>query len=108
MLVEKCDKFVQRRKQRACVCLRGFVKTADFSHELERSSSNLFGGDGRIKIEKGFDIPAHHYALKVQNSPGPGAMLTRSKSVISPLSLADLDAELQELAVEYAAHPRAD
>jgi hypothetical protein len=31
-----------------------------------------------------------------------------SKSVISPLSLADLDAELQELAVEYAAHPRAD
>ena len=28
-----------------------------------------------------------------------------SKSVISPLSLADLDAELQELAAEYAAHP---
>jgi len=47
---------------------RRFVKTADFSHELERSSSNLFGGDGWIEIEEGFDIPAHHYDLKVRNS----------------------------------------
>jgi hypothetical protein len=31
--------------------LRRFVKTADSSHELERSSSNLFGIDGRINVE---------------------------------------------------------
>jgi hypothetical protein len=41
------------------VCIRWFVKTADLSHELERSGSNLFRSDWRIEIEKGFDIPAH-------------------------------------------------
>src|SRR6266851_6616812 len=62
--------FIDCNQQRAFVCLRRFVKTADFSHELERSSSNLFGGDRRIEIEEGFDIPAHHYDPKVQNSQG--------------------------------------
>jgi hypothetical protein len=32
---------------------------------LERSSSNLFGSDGRIEVEEGFDIPAHSRDLKV-------------------------------------------
>jgi hypothetical protein len=57
-------------QQGAFVCLRRFAKTADFSHELERSSPNLFGGDGRIEIEEGFDIPAHRYDLEEQNSQG--------------------------------------
>ena len=60
--------FIDCSQQCAFVCLRRFVKTADFSHELERSSSNLFGGDGRIEIEEGFDIPAYHYDLKEQNT----------------------------------------
>ena len=62
--------FIDCSQQRAFVCFRRFVKTADFSHELERSSPNLFGGDGRIEIEEDFDIPAHHYDLKVQNAQG--------------------------------------
>ena len=36
----------------AFVCLRRFVKSTDFSRELERSSSNLFRSDGRNKVEE--------------------------------------------------------
>jgi len=56
--------FIYRNEERTFVCLRGCVKTADFSHKLQRSSPNLFGGDRRIEIEKGFDIPAHDDDLK--------------------------------------------
>ena len=41
------------------VRLRGFGKAADFSHELERSIPDFFRSDGRVKIEKGFDISTH-------------------------------------------------
>src|SRR6202521_5147988 len=51
--------FIDCAQERSFVRLRRFIKTADFSHELERSSSNLFGSDGRIEVEEGFDIPAH-------------------------------------------------
>jgi hypothetical protein len=62
--------FINCSQQRSFVCFRRCVKTADFSHELERSSSNLFGGDRRIEIEEDSDIPGHHYDLKVQNAQG--------------------------------------
>jgi len=55
---DPCD-FIDSRQERGLIGSRRFVKTADFSHELERCGLNLFGGDGRIKIEKCFDIPAH-------------------------------------------------
>src|SRR6266853_5758793 len=45
--------------ERAFICLRRFVKAADFSHELERRSSNLFGRDWRIEIEESSYIPTH-------------------------------------------------
>src|SRR5271170_4864785 len=48
------------------VGLRRFGEAADFSHELERSSSNLFGRDGRIEVEEWFDIPAHRVCPKYQ------------------------------------------
>jgi hypothetical protein len=79
--------FIDCSQPRALVCLRWFVKTADFPHELERSSSNLFGGDGRIEIEKGFDIPAHHFDLKVQNSQHT-ELLTRDHPFVVNLAVA--------------------
>jgi hypothetical protein len=51
--------FIDSRQERGFIGSRRFVETADFSDELERGSSNLFSGDGRIKVEKRFDIPAH-------------------------------------------------
>jgi hypothetical protein len=51
--------FIDSSQERRLICIRRFVKTADLSYKLERSGLNLFGGDGRIEIEKGFDIPAH-------------------------------------------------
>jgi hypothetical protein len=51
--------FIDCTQERGFIRLRRFVKAADFSHELERSSSNLVGSDGRIEVEEGFDIPAH-------------------------------------------------
>src|SRR5260370_17489591 len=51
--------FINGGQERGFVCLRGFVKTADFSHELECSSSGFFRSYGRIEVEEGFDIPAH-------------------------------------------------
>src|SRR5579859_4253185 len=51
--------FIDCRQERGFVCLRGFVKTADFSYELQCGSSGFFRGYGRIEVEEGFDIPAH-------------------------------------------------
>src|SRR4030088_3115654 len=51
--------FIDCAQERRFVRLRWLVKAADFSHELERSSSNLVSSDGRIEVEEGFDIPAH-------------------------------------------------
>src|ERR1700680_4177694 len=55
--------FIHGGQERAFVCLRRFVKPADFSHELERSSSNFLGSYGRIEVEEGFDVPAHSLLL---------------------------------------------
>jgi len=55
--------FIDSSKERSLICSRRFVKTADFSHELERGILNLFGRDDRIKVEKRFDVPAHSYDL---------------------------------------------
>jgi hypothetical protein len=51
--------FLDRGLERVLVCFRRFVEAADFSHKLERGVLNLLGGDGRIKVEKRFDVPAH-------------------------------------------------
>ncbi len=45
--------------ERSFIRFRRLVEPGDFSHELEGGRAHLFGGDGRIKIEKRFDIPAH-------------------------------------------------
>jgi hypothetical protein len=57
----RCDVgyFIDSSQESPLICVRRFVKTADLSHELEGRGSNLFGSDGRIEIEKDFDIPAH-------------------------------------------------
>ena len=54
--------FIDCSQERRFVCFGRFVKPADFSYELERSSPNLLGSDRRIEVEKGFDIPAHSLA----------------------------------------------
>jgi hypothetical protein len=55
--------FVDRGLEGSLICFRRFVKTADFSHELERSILNLFWSDWRIKVEKCLDVPAHCWDL---------------------------------------------
>jgi hypothetical protein len=55
--------FLDRGLKRFFVGLRRFVETGDFADELERRRTHLFWGDGRIKIEKRFDIPAHGFDL---------------------------------------------
>jgi hypothetical protein len=55
--------FIDGSQKRGLICLRRFVKAGDFSHELERGIVNLFGRDGRIKVEKRFDVPAHFHDL---------------------------------------------
>jgi hypothetical protein len=50
--------FIDSSEERGLIGSRRLVETADFSHELERRGLNLFAGDGRIKVEKRFDIPA--------------------------------------------------
>ena len=40
-----------------------FVKSTDFSYELQRSVSYFGGGDRRIKIEEIFDISTHSEGL---------------------------------------------
>ena len=51
--------FIHCSQERGFVRLRRLREAADFSHELERGSFNLFGSDGRIEVEESFDIPAH-------------------------------------------------
>jgi len=51
--------FIDGSLERVFVGLRRFVKAADFSDELERSSADLVGSDGWIEVEEGLDIPAH-------------------------------------------------
>ncbi len=51
--------FIDSRQERGLICSRRFVKAADFSHELKRGILNFFGSDGRIKVEKWFDVSAH-------------------------------------------------
>jgi len=51
--------FIDGSLEGVLVCLRRFVKTADFSHELERGSPNFFGSCRRIEVEEGFNVPAH-------------------------------------------------
>ena len=46
-------------QERGFIRLRRFVKPADFSHELERSSPNLIGIDRRLEVEERLDVPAH-------------------------------------------------
>ena len=55
--------FVDCQREGGFVGLGRFVETGDFSDELERSGSNVFGSDGRIEVEEGFDVPAHSYDL---------------------------------------------
>ena len=51
--------FVDGIQEQGFVCLRRFIKSADFSYKLQRRSSNLFCSDRWIEVKKGFDIPAH-------------------------------------------------
>src|SRR6266478_1621875 len=51
--------FIHGSLERSLVGFRRLVKTADFSHELQRGSLNLFGSNRRIEVKEGFDIPAH-------------------------------------------------
>jgi hypothetical protein len=44
--------FIDGSQEQVSICLRRFVKTADFSHELERGSPNFFGSYWRIEIEE--------------------------------------------------------
>jgi hypothetical protein len=55
--------FVYGSQERGFICLGWFVKAADLSHELERSSANLFVRNRRIKVEKSLDISAHWLVL---------------------------------------------
>ena len=57
--------FIDSSQKRGFVSLGRFVKTCDFSHELERGGSNLFIGHGRIEIEESLDITAHGRDLPV-------------------------------------------
>jgi hypothetical protein len=61
------------RHEQGFVCLRRFVEPADLSHELKRSSPNLFGSHRRIEVKKSFDISAHAYDLEVSR---PESILT--------------------------------
>jgi len=51
--------FIDGSVEYSFVCFRRFVEAADFSHELERSRTNLLVGDRRIEIEKRFDASAY-------------------------------------------------
>jgi hypothetical protein len=73
--------FIDSSEERGLIGSRRLVKTADFSYELERRGLNLFGGDGRIEVEKCFDIPAHSSDL------GEAWLLFRSLQLKSGLML---------------------
>jgi hypothetical protein len=55
--------FVNGGGEWGLVGLRRLGESADFSDELERGVSNFFVRDGRIEIEKNFDVPAHCWHL---------------------------------------------
>jgi len=59
-------------RNEASFAFDGFVKSADFPHELERRRSNLFGINRRIEIEKSFDIPTHATTSRRKGLSGPG------------------------------------
>src|ERR1022692_1214501 len=61
--------FIDGSQERNFVGLRRFVKASDFSDELQRSRSNLFGIDWRIEVEKCFDISAHFRATSRGRCP---------------------------------------
>jgi len=46
-------------KECGLICDRRFCEAADFPDELERSGTNFFGSDRRIKIEKRSDVSTH-------------------------------------------------
>jgi hypothetical protein len=56
-----CDArdFFDRAQEGVFIGLGWFVETADLSHELQRSGSNLVVRDRGIEVEEDFDIPAH-------------------------------------------------
>src|SRR5579872_1025421 len=51
--------FIDRCEKRGFVRLRRLVEASDFSYELQRSGTDFFRRDRWIKVEKGFDVPAH-------------------------------------------------
>jgi hypothetical protein len=51
--------FVDGSHEQAFIRLRRFGEAADFSNELERSGTNLFGSNWWFEIKKDPDIPAH-------------------------------------------------
>jgi hypothetical protein len=51
--------FVYGSDERSLVGFGGLIEAADFSHELQRRSPDLFLVDGRIEVKKRFDISAH-------------------------------------------------
>ncbi len=62
-----CGYFVDGSLERSLIGTRRFVKATDFSYELKGSILNLFGGDGRIKVEKRLDVPTHSGDLSKAN-----------------------------------------
>jgi len=64
--------FLDCGQERSFICLRRFVKTADFPDELERSRSNLFRSYGRIEIKEGLNISAHTFDLNAPELAADG------------------------------------
>jgi len=95
--------FIDSGQERGLICSRRFVETADFSHELKRRSLHLFGGDGRIKIEKCFNIPAHssdlsqtwlnplYYPFDGGDLAFVSLVATKIRSYVAPAELAALE-----------------
>src|SRR5437588_2223148 len=51
--------FIDCRQKRIFISFRRFIETGYLSHKLERSISNFFVSDERVKVEKRFNISAH-------------------------------------------------
>ena len=50
---------VHRSVEQCCIPLRRSVESADFSHKLERGSSDFFGSRRGLEIKESLNIPAH-------------------------------------------------
>jgi hypothetical protein len=50
---------IDRSAERDFVRFGRLGKTADFSHELKRSRSNILGAHRRLEVEESLYIPAH-------------------------------------------------